>query len=129
MEKGVIQGEQCVQAYDGLMTMKEFTPEAEMPQMLQDMRAYGKAIHGFDIKWSTKPFEGYTDEELEPFQFEHTNTWSHTYMNSLQGYDLKKRYFELFFLKVEKPKARFVRASMFVEKSYLKKFFFKRTFF
>ena len=35
-------------------------------------------------------------------------------MNSLQGYDLKKRYFELFFLKVEKPKARFVRA----DKSY-----------
>ena len=114
--KGAIVGNDCIQAYDGMMTPAALIDdESSIPQILLDLGAHVKAETGFGTEWLTKPFDRpYTEEELAPFVFEHTGTWSHEYMHGLEGYDRKKRYFELFFTKIEKPECRYVRA----DKSY-----------
>ena len=109
--KDIIINNNCVLAYDGLMVLKSRLQGVHTPALLKDMQHHLKAQTGFDIEWATKDMdEGYSEEELKPFAFENTNVWYFKYMNQLEGYERKKQYMELFFVKIEKPKCRFVRA-------------------
>eukprot|EP00945_MAST-04E_sp_MAST-4E-sp1_P007756 g7756.t1 len=115
--RGFIEGNNCVQAFDGFMSPIDLVNQDDVPQILVGIQEHVESVTGFKIEWDTKAFDqAYTEEELEPFEFECTNTWSKDYMNSLEGYERKKNYFELFFTKIEKPTPRIVRA----DKSYKK---------
>jgi len=100
-----------VGAFDGMMSVREHIGDLDTSDICKEIQTHLKSQTGFDIEWSTKPFDSfYSDEELKPFEFEYTNVWNNTYMNSLSTYARKKQYFELFFVKIEKPEVRFVRS-------------------
>ncbi len=55
----------------------------------------------------------------ENFKFEHTNYFSATYFESLDEYDLQKKYFEIFCCKVMRPKPIYVYIEINEEKGAL----------
>ena len=102
--KRLIVDNDCVLAYDGFMGLNNNMDGVDIPALLKDMQLHLKAQTGFDIVWDTKDMDKpYTEEDLTPYTFEHTDKFNKTYMNSLDGYERKKQYFELFHCTISRP--------------------------
>ena len=84
--------------------LKDHLVGADIPSLLKDMQGHLKAQTGFNIEWATKDMdEGYSEEDLKPYAFDHTGRFNKKYMNSLDGYERKKQYFELFHCTISRP--------------------------
>jgi hypothetical protein len=130
-EKGMIVGNVVSLCYDGLMIMKEkFTP-----QMLIDFNEVVKRKIGFDLVFTTKDFDMDMTEQLNEeavsisdFEFdeEYMENLDKDYMATLPTYELKKKYFEIFVCKVEKPSPIYVQTYRDVERNITQLYIMKK---
>lgn len=103
-------------AYDGFMTLKQTVydklnqRDMTLPELLLKIQKVCFDFTGFNIKWTTKPLDYNLLTEIDDFENKeysfdetYTNSFDNKYFETLQSYDERKAYFELFNFQILHP--------------------------
>lgn len=108
--------------YDGIMVKKN---DKVNNDFLNTMEAYIKEETGFNVVFKVKPMDEkiikFEEEKDIDFDDKKINYLDIKYMSGLPSYQLKKKYFELFYTMIYNPKPLFISRYMEMDKDKILK--------
>jgi len=130
-DRGLVNDNIISLCYDGLMILEG----GFYADLLNEFNQVVRERLGFDLRFTVKEFDNDMTQQLDDenlsvgdYQFdeEYLTNLDKSYMATLPTYQLKKKYFELFICKVEKPTPIYVQTYRHVDKNYIELYIMKK---